>query len=1006
MSGARDNGVGDFVAELLESPRLGHQITDHRVLPASAASHAETRRPWPRAIANVLESRGIRLYSHQAQAMDHIRAGHSIVAATPTASGKSLIYNLPVLDAYLRDPEARALYLFPLKALARDQLAAFESLSSDWPREARPRAALYDGDTSEHLRRKTRANPPTALISNPEMLHLAILPFHEKWTTFLANLAYVIVDEAHTYRGVFGSHMAQVFRRLNRIGNRYGARPTYIFCTATLGNPVELAHGLMGGDSSQKPALIDVSGAPRGARHFLFVNPDLAASTCAIEILQKALARGLRTIVYCRSRRMTELISIWAGAESGPYQNKISAYRAGFLADERRRIEADMASGKLSAVITTSALELGIDIGGLDVCILVGYPGTIMQTLQRSGRVGRSRQDSAVIIVAGEDALDQYFVSNPDDFFSRPPERAVINPDNEVILARHLECAAAESPLEKNEPWLASPGARAALASLRASGLILPSADGARWLASRKAPQREVDLRGCGSSFAIVDKAGKIIGHMDGFRVWREAHPGAVYLHRGSTFVIEELDEAKKTAVAQPANVSWFTRVRCSKHTDILEEYERAAYGRLAVFRGKLRITETITGYEKRAASGDGLLAILPLSAPPHVFETEGIWFVIPDSIRRDLEDRFIHFMGSIHALEHALIGLIPLEVIADRNDFGGISIPLHPQLGLPAVFVYDGMPGGAGLARAAYPRAINILEATHKAIAACPCEDGCPSCVHSPKCGSGNRPLDKAGAIELCRALLNPGDEGSEIAKTLRISPAPDRLEAPIAPASPKRADGQARETPANAWDIMFPQEDEEEAEEASAPPERYLVFDVETRYSAQEVGGWKNAAKMGVSVVVCYDSQEDKYFTYCQDDLETLFARMAGGGLLIGFNSFAFDYNVLAPFAARLSPPLNLRGLPGLDLLRAIKASLGRNVSLDNLAAATFGVGKSASGLDALRWWREGKIAEIARYCRQDVELTHRLYLHGLREKYLFFTNKAAQKARVRVNFSHSMQ
>ncbi|MBD5641150.1 MAG: DEAD/DEAH box helicase, partial [Desulfovibrio sp.] len=406
--------VGAFVESLLNCPKLGPQIAAHRLCPASCAEHAETRLPWPGAIARLLAERNIRLYSHQALATDHIRAGRSVVAATPTASGKSLIYNLPVLDQHLRDPEATALYLFPLKALAQDQLASFRNLCAGWPMAARPTAEIYDGDTSDYKRRKIRTEPPTALITNPEMLHLGIIPFHHNWATFLSCLSYIIVDEAHTYRGVFGSHMAQLFRRLNRITAHYGASPTYIFCTATLGNPEELAARLMGKPEDAPPSLIDKSGAPSGKRHFLFINPDLASSTCAIDILKRCLEQNLRTIVYCQSRRMAELISVWAGADSGQWRDRISSYRAGYLPEERREIEAKMASGELMAVVSTSALELGIDIGGLDVCILVGYPGTITQTLQRAGRVGRTGQESAVILVAGEDAMDQYFARHPD----------------------------------------------------------------------------------------------------------------------------------------------------------------------------------------------------------------------------------------------------------------------------------------------------------------------------------------------------------------------------------------------------------------------------------------------------------------------------------------------------------------------------------------------------------------------------------------------------------------
>ena len=1012
--------VGEYIAALLASPRLGRQVTCHRVEEAREPEYAPNRRPWPAAVSGLLAERGIRLYAHQALATDHIRAGHSVVVATPTASGKSLIYNLPVLERHLLDPEARALYLFPLKALAQDQLAALSGLAAAWPEEARPTAALYDGDTSDHFRRKIRQDPPTVLISNPEMLHLALLPHHEQWAVFFAGLTHVVVDEAHTYRGVFGSHMAQVFRRLNRVAARYGARPTYVFCTATVGNPGELAAGLMGAAPPQAgedgaaaapasaPVVITRSGAPRGPRHFVFLDPEQSPATAAIDLLKAALARDLRTIVYCRSRRMTELVSLWAGSQAGAYKDRISSYRAGFLPEERRAIEARMASGDLLAVVSTSALELGIDIGGLDVCILVGYPGTVMQTLQRGGRVGRAQQESAVILVAGEDALDQYFVRNPDDFFSRPPERAVVNPDNEVIVARHLECAAAELPLTAQDPWLTQPGGLRALAALRDAGLLLQSADGAQLLAARKRPQRHVDLRGAGQSMVIEDGEGAVIGTVDGFRAWRETHPGAVYLHRGRSYVVKELDAGRGRILVEPARVSWFTRSRGQKSTDILEETERRALGRCMVCRGRLRITERITGYEKRAASGNRLLTVVPLDVPPQVFETEGFWYVIPEELRAELEERFLHFMGSIHALEHAAIGLLPLLVMADRNDFGGISIPLHPQLGHAAVFIYDGLPGGAGLTREAFADAGSLLAAVHRAVASCPCADGCPSCVHSPKCGSGNRPISKEGALALLAAMLAPGDEGEKLAASLHMTAAPDRLAPDFAP--PPREGAAAG--PTGAPSPLRVEMPDTGAPKASAPPasvptglappEPYVVFDVETRRSAAEVGGWGLARKMGVSVAVLYDNRDDAYHAFRQEELDGLFARLAGAALVVGFNSVRFDYAVLAPFAPAGFPHgADLRALPSLDLLLRIHERLGYRISLGNLGEATLGEPKSADGLQALKWWKEGRLEDIAAYCRKDVELTRRLYLFGLENGYLLFSNKAGQRARVPVDF-----
>lgn len=991
LSPAQD-AVADYVAAVLAMPSQGSQVSYHRVLEATAPQYATPRRPWPAAVQRLLDARGIpQLYTHQALAMDHIRAGHTVVVATPTASGKSLIYTLPVLEHAINDPDAHALYLFPLKALAQDQAAALQAFTEVWPAEARPSIAIYDGDTQTDTRRRIRLSPPTVLITNPEMLHLSLLPHHELWATFLAGLHMVVVDEAHTYRGVFGAHMAQVFRRLNRLTQRYGARPVYTFCTATVGNPGELAAALanLPQEGTEAPVVITQSGAPQGRRHFCIINPEVSPSTAAIALLKAALARNLRTIVYCRSRRMTELISLWV-SESSDMTERISAYRAGFLPEERRSIEARMASGDLLAVVSTSALELGIDIGGLDVCILVGYPGTIMATLQRGGRVGRAQQESAVFLVAGEDALDQYFARNPQEFFSRPPEKAVVNPDNEVILAQHLECAAAELPLGLHESLLRSATARQVAQSLHSQGRLLQSEDGTRLVATRKKPQHDISLRGTGLTFLIEDTEGHVIGSVDSFRAWRETHPGAVYLHRGRSYVIEEVDTGRARVVAKAAKVSWFTRTRGQKSTDILEEQERRSLGRVLLCRGRLRITDTITGYEKRTTSGNRLLTIVPLDAPPQIFETEGMWYVIPDSIRQTLESRFLHFMGSIHAMEHAAIGLLPLLVMADRNDFGGISTTLHAQTGFASVFLYDGFPGGAGLTRHAFADGRALLEATSRTIASCPCEDGCPSCVHSPKCGSGNRPISKEGAVVLLQEMLAQGSEGDVLYRELHLSAAPDRLTwEPVtdssAPKSPLRP-----QPPISEAESLFG------TYRALRPPEHYVVFDVETRRSADEVGGWHRADRMGVSVAVVYDSREDDFFAYEQDAVPALLQRLREADLVVGFNSFLFDYAVLSPFTDE-----DLRTLPGLDILQRVKEKLHYRLSLDTLGQATLQEAKSADGLQALRWWQEGRLDAITAYCRKDVDITRRLYLYGLEHGYLLFTNKSGAKVRVPVDF-----
>ncbi len=973
------NPVTDYVQALLDSERLGPQVRHHRLVAGADASYGQPKRPWPKSIQDMLAKLGIdRLYSHQCRAVDLVRSGRNVVIATPTASGKTLCFNLPVMERLISDPEAKALYVYPLKALAQDQLKAFNGMAELLPEPNRPTAAIYDGDTSQYFRRKIRNDPPGVILTNPEMLHLSVLPHHHAWARVLSNLSFVVLDEVHTYRGVLGSHMAMVLRRLLRLARSWGAEPTFICCSATVGNPGELCSNLTGLDVEP----VVETGAARAGRHMVFLNPHDSPSQAAILLLQAALARGLRTIVYARSRRMTELIALWASERSGEYKGRISAYRAGFLPEERREIEARMSSGELLAVISTSALELGIDIGGLDLCILVGYPGSIMATWQRSGRVGRAGRESAVVLVAGEDALDQHFMRNPEDFFARPPENAVLNPHNPVVADRHLVCAAAEMSLKPSERFLAEPALMDRVQGLLASGGLyeLDEGDGQEReiVTNRKRPQREVDLRGTGRGLHILDEAdGSEIGFIDAYRACRETHPGAVYLHRGVTYVVDKLDFETATVTARRARVNYYTRVRGDKSTEILEIYDRKQVGSTRAFLARLKVTETVTGYEKRAVRGGTLLGVIELDLPPTVFETEGLWIEVPNATRRACEDECLHFMGGIHALEHAAIAVMPLIVLADRNDLGGISTPYHPQAGCAAVFIYDGMPGGAGLSRQGFACMEDLLATTLKTVNTCQCELGCPSCVHSPKCGSGNRPIDKAGAVFLLERLLDP--DGAPRTAEPEVSPLPpDQINQQIQGAT------MAHELGGPVLPGAFPEP-------------RYAVLDVETRRSAQEVGGWNRADLMGVSVAVLYESETDAFTVFEQDELDKMAERASKADLVIGFNIVRFDYAVLGGLV-----DFPWHKLPTLDLLQSVYERLGYRLKLDNLAQATLSAAKSADGLQALEWWKQGRVKEIADYCTQDVAVTRDLYLHGRDKGHVLFFNKAKQRARLPVDWA----
>ena len=957
--------VAEYISFLKTRWEGRHDLVHHEVVPGRGPAFAGPPPLHPE-IESMLGARGLLpLYSHQARALELIAKGRNVVVATPTASGKSLIYNLPVLDAVMKEEEARALYLFPLKALAQDQLRHIEELASGLPQGQAPTAAIYDGDTTPYRRRKIREQPPHILITNPDMLHLSLLPYHAGWAGFFKELRFVVVDEVHTYRGLMGSHMAWIIRRLRRIAALYGAEPRFIFSSATIGNPEELCSLLSGTDVAE----VTESGAPTGTRHLLFVNPSAGASSAVVSLLKQAVRRGLKTIVYCQSRRLAELLSIWIKPHLGKEGRKVASYRSGFLPEERRRIEAAMTSGELHAVVATSALELGIDIGALDLCILLGYPGTVMSTWQRAGRVGRARQDSAAILVAQQDALDQYFMRNPKALIHRPPEDAVVNPGNPSVTESHLECAAAELPLETGEGILRDQGAAAAARRLVAKGRLLESGDGEILFAARKSPHRDVDIRGTGSTFSIhCQKKNRCIGEIDGFRARRETHPGAIYLHMGRTYRVEELDiEARKVA-AVPVSVDYFTRPRAEKTTEILETVEVLEQGSLRAGFGRLRITDRVTGYERRSVRGQMLINVVPLDLPPLVFETEGMWMEIPARLHRRVVEKEMHFMGGIHAVEHACIGVLPLLVLTDRNDFGGISIPLHPQVGQAAVFIYDAVPGGAGLSRQGFRRLDSLLSETLEMVSSCPCETGCPSCVHSPKCGSGNRPIDKEAARFILSALVQEG-RASTAPPARRASRQAGRLEG-------------AKPSPAT---VRPPRE-----------PGPFVVFDLETQFSAQEVGGWANARDMRISCAVAYDSREDRFLTFTEEQVKELIGLLLSAPLVVGFNVKRFDYAVLSRYS-----DADLHALPTLDILEHVHRRLGYRLSLDHLAGVTLNAKKGGNGLLALKWWREGKLDKIVKYCRKDVEITRDLYLHGLRKGHLLFKNKAGETVKLPVEW-----
>ncbi len=963
--------VSEYLASLKNSRKFGPQVICHKFYPPKDGEFTRDFPPLSPFLKKSLTGLGIRqLYTHQSQAIESILRGMDVVVATPTASGKSIIYNLPVLNDLFSDNPGHSLYLFPLKALAHDQYNVLIRLFSRLPEEIQKRykhfAALFDGDTSSYQRRKIRDQQPRVLLTNPEMLHLSMLPYHQNWRTFFGKLRYVVIDEVHSYRGVLGSHMAWVIRRLSRLAAHYGANPTFILLSATIGNPGELGRMLL-----DKPvAVISQSGAPRAERSMLFLNPWDSAAYTASQLLEAAVKRGLRTIVYTQSRKMTELINLWTAPRLGALAAKLSAYRAGFLPEERREIERLLFSGQLLGVISTSALELGIDIGDLDLCILVGYPGSIMATWQRGGRVGRGARNSATILIGQEDALDQHFMRQPEDFFVRSPEAAVLNPANISIMEQHLHCCAAELPLSFSENLLQNNTILDSVTALWRSGTLLQTASGNQWISSRKYPHRHVSLRGGGTQMAIIDaENGEIIGEIDTGRSLKECHPGAIYLHRSTTWVIEKLDLPGNEVLARRETPSYFTRPMSEKRTEILEVIETKTSFSTQVSFGRVRVTEKVTGYQKRNNHTQKLIATTALDLPEQVIETEGLWVDIPQQVVETLEQEKYHFMGAIHALEHAMIALFPLLVLCDRNDIGGISCPFHEQTEKASIFIYDGYPGGVGLTREAFQKIDDLLRQSRQTIKSCGCDTGCPSCVHSPKCGSGNRPIDKRACLFLLETLLKNAENGSN-----------------------EREKPRTLEIHAGSRNDLLQVVPRPEPQGLAVLPAKYGVFDLETIRSAEEVGGWHHADRMGVSVAVVYDSALGDCVTYLEHEMADLIKHLQSLDLIVGFNNKKFDNKVLSSYT-----DIDLNRLPTLDLLEETYNYLGYRLSLNSLAEHTLGKGKTADGLQALQWYKEGRIDLIQRYCRMDVEITRDLLYHCLEQGFLLFVNKAKQKVRL---------
>lgn len=774
-----------FLDELADDPRVVH-IAHQR---PSDARYGELTPSLDPAVASAL---GVeRLWSHQVEAIDLIRSGRSVVVTTGTGSGKSVCYQVPIAESVVDG--GTALLVFPTKALARDQLLSFTSMGVDGLT-----AAAYDGDCTPEERRwvRSRAN---VVLTNPEMLHAGILPRHETWAHLLGRLTHVVIDELHVLRGLFGSHVAHILRRLRRLCDLYGAQPTFVFTSATIGDPAALAGDLCGLEVTE----VSVDGSPRGARTLVLWNPltddtagpdgntpdsgggnsggpDDAAdpddpdegapgwtagerrrssARDAALVTRLLVTGGHRTLTFCRGRRGTELLAAEVRRRlPDDLAESVQPYRGGLLPAERRTVEDALAAGRLRAVVATTALELGIDVGGLDAVVLNGFPGTVASMRQQAGRAGRAGRDGLAVLVAGDDQLDQWYMAHPEDVLGRAPEPGVVNPANPFVLTDQLACAAHELPLGTADhqwwPDLLDEGVRLLAHEgrvvIRPRHRLRPGGPVAVW-SGVGVPAPSVGLRtSAGGELGITTADGELIGTIDAARAPRQTHPGAIYLHRGRPWRVVSLDLANAEVVVEPATDGEHTRARTSTDISVEDVDRTGALGPVALACGPVVVRTRVTGYQRIETRTGRTIATEELDLPDQVLETRAFWFTVPPDVLTSAGIVPASLPGTLHAAEHAAIGMLPLFAICDRSDVGGVSTALHPDTGMPTVFIHDAHPGGAGLAELAFDAAERLVSATAELVGACGCATGCPSCVQSPKCGNGNEPLDKDGATRL----------------------------------------------------------------------------------------------------------------------------------------------------------------------------------------------------------------------------------------------------------------
>lgn len=746
--------VEKIVNALKNKSRFKDRVEHIEILSQKGPIYGELKRDLSANIKNYLLKKNIKLYRHQCDVIEKVRDGKSIIITTPTASGKTLAFNIPIFERMELEKNATALYLYPTKALSNDQLKVlkdFENLSA-----LCINPNVYDGDTPQNKRPRIRETS-RIIISNPYELH-QILPWHYKWQKFLGSLRFVVIDEAHRYRGVFGSNVAFLIRRLRRICSFYGSDPIFILSTATLANPIEFSERLIG----KKFELIANDGSPKGKKYFIFYNPyfngigSLSTHQETKDLFLYFIRNNLQTLCFTVSRKMAELITLWSKKEleeSETYLiDKITAYRAGYLPEERREIEGNFKNGILRGVTSTNALELGIDIGTLDSVVISGYPGTIISTWQQAGRAGRGISESVATLVAFQNPLDQYFMKHPEVFFDKPHEHAIIDLSNPYIISGHLMCAASESPIRLEEEGVyLGDNIEDILQSLEKQSLVQNTPNG--WVYSGKGRATEVvSLDNISSEIFKVIGDRELIETMDRTQVYREAHKGAVLLHQGETFIVEDLDLKNSMVQVKKRDIDYYTDAMKIADITILEEIKNKKIRDIDVSFGDVEVNEQYIGY--KIIKYDKVVGIEGIDLPPLIFKTLGLWFIVPEDIEKKVKEENLDFNGGLHGIEHAMIGIMPFHVMCDRWDIGGISTSYHQDTMKPTIFIYDGFEGGIGLTEKAFELIVELVKMTLELVKDCKCEEGCPSCIYSPKCGNENKPLDKEATILILREL------------------------------------------------------------------------------------------------------------------------------------------------------------------------------------------------------------------------------------------------------------